>query len=85
MNRCLTERFVLSRMAALKYRSTSYGSTSTFYRVRPGVILKSPTQVWEGSSHYQELTKELAHSFSAERQIFDKLGDHPRIVKFIHL
>ncbi|KAG9230401.1 kinase-like domain-containing protein [Amylocarpus encephaloides] len=60
-------------MAALKY----YGSTSSFSRVRPGVILKSPTQVWE-----EKLTKEFARNFLVKRQIFDRLSDHPRIVRF---
>ena len=64
---------------------TYYGSTSTVYRVRLGVVLKSPVQVWEKSSDRQNLTKEIAHSFFVERQILRKLGDHPRIVKSVHL
>jgi hypothetical protein len=72
---------LLPRMTVLTY----YGSTSTFCRVRPGVILKSPVQVWEESAHRQELSKEIAHSFFVEWQILTKLGDHTRIVKSVRL
>jgi len=68
-------------MVALKYN----GSTSTFSRVRPGVILKSPTQVWKESSSYDQLTRKFALNFSIERRIYEKVGDHPTIVKFVLL
>ncbi|MCJ1474029.1 hypothetical protein MMC13_002687 [Lambiella insularis] len=62
---------------------TYYGSTCIFYRVRPGVVLKSPVQVWEKSLHRKKLSEEIAHSFFVERQIFEMLGQHPRIVKYL--
>ncbi|KAF2271830.1 kinase-like protein [Westerdykella ornata] len=63
-------------MLALPY----YGSTSTFYRIRPGVVLKSPVQVWEKSAHRHKLSERITNSFVVERQILEKLGDHPRII-----
>ena len=66
-------------MAALRYE----GSTSTFSRVRPGVIIKSPKQVWKESSSYNELTQKIAYNFYVERQILQRLGNHPRIVKLV--
>lgn len=59
------------------------GSTSRFYRVRQGVLLKYPLEVWRESSAYQKLTDEIANNLSVERQILDFLGEHPRIVRFI--
>ncbi|KAB5511443.1 hypothetical protein GE09DRAFT_1180164 [Coniochaeta sp. 2T2.1] len=56
------------------------GSTSRFCRVRQGVLLKYPVEVWRESSAYQKLTDEIANNFSVERQILDLLGEHPRIV-----
>lgn len=61
------------------------GPTSRFSRVEPGVILKYPVEVWRESSAYERLTNEIANNFSVERQIFDKLGEHPRIVKYFSL
>lgn len=58
-------------------------STSRFSRVQPGVILKYPVEVWKESRAFQRLTDEIANSFSVERQIFNKLGVHPRIVRYI--
>ncbi|KAB5569906.1 kinase-like domain-containing protein, partial [Coniochaeta sp. 2T2.1] len=49
------------------------GSTSRFYRVRQGVLLKYPI----------ELTDEIANNFSVERRILEILGEHPRIVSYL--
>lgn len=59
------------------------GSTSEFYRIREGVVLKSPARVWEQSSAYQKLTDTIAENFLIERQILEALGDHPRIVRSV--
>lgn len=61
------------------------GSTSLFCQTEPGVILKYPVEVWNGSSTYQKLTDEITNNFSVEQQILDLLGEHPRIVKFVYV
>lgn len=67
-------------MAALA-ELTHLGSTSTIYRLRPGIVLKSPSPVW---NVFPDKAKDIALKFSVEKQILDRLGDHPRIVKFVH-
>lgn len=64
-------------------KATFQGSTSEFYRIQEGVVLKSPAKVWEQSSAYQQLTNTIARNFLIERQILEALGDHPRIVRSV--
>jgi hypothetical protein len=63
-------------MAVQCYR----GSTSCFYRLEEGVLLKYPVQIrGEGSSRNIFIEK-IGNNFSVERQILNLLGQHPRIV-----
>lgn len=52
------------------------GSTSSFYRVEGGVILKSlhPT-----------IAERDAYKLTVEKEILEKLGEHSRIVKYFLL
>ncbi|KND86401.1 putative serine/threonine-protein kinase gdt2 [Tolypocladium ophioglossoides CBS 100239] len=59
------------------------GSTSHFCRVKRGVVLKYPVQIWSESSSHKLLTDKIANNFSVERQIFHLLGSHPRIVLYL--
>ncbi|KAI8956861.1 kinase-like protein [Daldinia sp. FL1419] len=54
------------------------GSTSKIIRIQPGVVLKCPHQFIS-----QELNDSAATSFANERQIFEILGKHPRIVTYL--
>jgi hypothetical protein len=53
------------------------GATSIFYRIQPGVILKSPRPIWPSSKHYEELTTKISSEFFVEETIQKKLEDHP--------
>ena len=61
----------------------SKGSTAFVSKVKPGVVLKSPRYSWwhssTGATH--DLVKDIKKSFSVEEQIFELLGEHPRIVR----
>ncbi|RHZ55478.1 hypothetical protein CDV55_103824 [Aspergillus turcosus] len=63
----------------------SQGSTALVSRVRPGVVVKSPRFSWwhssTGATH--KLVKDIQKSFSVEEQIYEILGEHPRIVRFL--
>ncbi|RDA88202.1 hypothetical protein CP532_6794 [Ophiocordyceps camponoti-leonardi (nom. inval.)] len=59
------------------------GSTSELLRVREGVVLKYPRQIWRESKLYTFLTESINTSFSVERQILETLEHHPRIVKWV--
>ena len=60
------------------------GSTSALIPLRPGVVLKSPREIWKESAAYEELREKIKREFLIEREIFQLLGSHPRIVKFVH-
>lgn len=66
-------------MEALPYR----GSTSDFYRVAQGMVLKSPMNISEGASNRQTLEEENKRAIDIERQILEYLGEHPRIVPYL--
>jgi hypothetical protein len=53
-----------------------YGSTGSIELVSPGVVVNKAHQLGEES-----FDKRLANNFSAERQILERLGQHPRIVR----
>ncbi|SPQ22331.1 03c5b672-0cb1-4235-902a-289b7c164780 [Thermothielavioides terrestris] len=55
-----------------------YGSTSSIERVSPGVVVKKAHPFEE--DHY---VKRFANNFSVERQILERLGHHPRIVRYL--
>lgn len=59
------------------------GSTSQFSRIRPGVIVKLPVEVWKGNPNHEKLEEENARAIAIERQILKKLSPHPRIVPFV--
>jgi hypothetical protein len=64
-------RTVYCIMALTKCTS---GSTAVVFRLRRGVVLKSPKEKFE-----------VEHNFAVERQILEILGEHPRIIKYDEL
>ncbi|KAK3309279.1 kinase-like domain-containing protein [Chaetomium strumarium] len=52
-----------------------YGSTCSVEPVSPGIVVKKPHQLGE-----EYFDKRFANNFSVERQILERLGQHPRIV-----
>jgi hypothetical protein len=68
-------------MKPLSYR----GSTSDFFCVCPGVVVKSPMKVWAKNPNRKELEQEMERAISFERQVLIKLGSHPRIVPFVDI
>ena len=50
------------------------GSTSSFYRLEDGMILKS---LWPA------IAEKDAYKVTVEKRIFERLGEHPRIVKYV--
>ncbi|KAF3072112.1 hypothetical protein CFAM422_005803 [Trichoderma lentiforme] len=57
------------------------GSTGLFFRIGPGIILKAPVKMG-----FDEIVRKRAtveHHYIVEKQILDRLGAHPRIVKFL--
>ncbi len=52
------------------------GSTSSFYQIEQGTVLKSlhPTTA-----------ERDAHTVTVEKEILERLGEHPRIVKYVRL
>ena len=54
------------------------GSMSEIKRVSPGVVLKKPHNFKD-----QGLAEQVANCFTVEQQILPRLGDHPRIVKYV--
>ncbi|KAI0425793.1 kinase-like protein [Xylaria sp. FL1042] len=55
------------------------GSSAVFFRVEPGVVLKAPVTVSKDKTIRERPS--VAKNYIVERQIFDRLGQHPRIVK----
>ncbi|KAI9841305.1 MAG: hypothetical protein M1837_000791 [Sclerophora amabilis] len=60
-----------------------HGSTSDFFLVKPGEILKAPMKVWAGASNREALEKENRRSITIERQILERLGKHPKIIPYL--
>jgi serine/threonine protein kinase len=56
------------------------GRTSTVYRVIPGLIVKSPR-----TSDYlsAESLAEFKNAFAVEEKLLERLGRHPRIVRYV--
>lgn len=52
------------------------GSTSCFYKLSQGIVLKSPAD-------QPTRADIIAAEFSVERQLLETLGQHPRIVRFV--
>jgi hypothetical protein len=50
------------------------GSTSAFYEVEDGMILKSL---------YPSIAERDAYKLLVEKRILEKLGEHPRIIKYV--
>ncbi|CZS96270.1 uncharacterized protein RCO7_04970 [Rhynchosporium graminicola] len=66
-------------MESLSYR----GSTSNFSRFESGIVVKSPMKIWAGNPNHKKLEIEREEAIAFERQILEKLGDHPRIVPYL--
>ncbi|KAI0876494.1 kinase domain-containing protein, partial [Hypoxylon argillaceum] len=58
------------------------GTTSVFFRVKEGIVLKSPRTISTESQNYEQLTNRIALEFHVEREILELLGSNPRIVKY---
>ncbi|KAB5514876.1 kinase [Coniochaeta sp. 2T2.1] len=64
-------------------QSLSYlGSTSDFYRIAEGLILKSPMKVSEENPNREGLETANKNAINIERRILETLGSHPRIVPY---
>ncbi|KAH7235105.1 hypothetical protein MRS44_009445 [Fusarium solani] len=57
------------------------GSTAIFFRVKPGVVLKAP--VCRQEDLVIRLRESVASGLSNEKKILARLGDHPRITKYL--
>jgi hypothetical protein len=66
-------------MQSLSYR----GSSSDFYRIAEGVVLKAPMKVSEENPNREALERANMKAINIERQILETLGSHPRIVPFV--
>jgi hypothetical protein len=60
-------------------RASFPGSTAILFRVRPGVILKAPVRM--GHDQVIQERQDVLNKFNIERQILERLGPHPRIVR----
>lgn len=56
------------------------GSTACFFRVTPGIILKAPVAILEDQIIRERPS--VSENFCVERQILERLGEHPRIVRY---
>lgn len=63
----------------------SQGSTSLIVRLKPGVVVKCPRYSWwhSGTVDTTSFVKDIKHSFEVEEQLFDILGTHPRIIRYV--
>ena len=50
------------------------GSTSSFYRIEDGMILKAL---------YQAIAERDAYKVTVEKEILERLGEHSRIIKYV--
>ena len=57
------------------------GSTSTFYRLRPGVIVKKPKTGWVDTQGEEDCVRAI----NLEHQILQHLGSHENIVPYVDL
>ncbi|KAH8722760.1 hypothetical protein GQ44DRAFT_828842 [Phaeosphaeriaceae sp. PMI808] len=55
------------------------GRTSIVYRVKEGLVLKSPRRLPE------QLLAEFDHAFIVEKRLLERLGRHSRIVRYYGL
>lgn len=55
------------------------GSTSIFFRARQGIVLKAPAKILEDQVVRERPS--VARHYLVERQILDRLGEHPRVVR----
>jgi hypothetical protein len=53
------------------------GRTSTVYRVREGLVCKVPQVLRE------RFRAEVENAFAVEKQLLERLGSHPGIVKYV--
>lgn len=60
------------------------GSTSSFFRIGPGVIIKRPMKIDKTFLCREAFEKENQDAILIERKILEKLGKHPRIVPSVH-
>ncbi|KAG9249980.1 kinase-like domain-containing protein [Emericellopsis atlantica] len=58
-----------------------FGSTACFFRIRPGIILKAPVTVLEDQIIRERPS--VFENFHVERQILERLGEHPLIVRYL--
>jgi len=56
------------------------GRSAVVYRVAPGLVCKIPK-----SPPYKNLVAEFKNSFAVEKQLLQRLGSHPRIVRYVPL
>lgn len=57
------------------------GSTALFFRPQPGIILKAPVKA--GEDEVIRKRDNVDHYFNIEKQILNRLGIHPRIVRSV--
>lgn len=54
------------------------GSTSTVSQIQPGVLLKTPRE-----TDHNESAKSIKVAFYVEPLVLERLGSHPRIVRYV--
>jgi hypothetical protein len=54
------------------------GRTAVVYRVKRGLVCKSPRTI-----DNKGLQAEFKNAFAVERQLLERLGNHPRIVQYV--
>ncbi|KAJ5088824.1 hypothetical protein N7456_012440 [Penicillium angulare] len=61
------------------------GSTSLVAKIKPGTVIKSPRYSWWdcGVAELHHFVTDVKYSFEVEEQLLNKLGTHPRIVRYI--
>ncbi|KAI2764155.1 hypothetical protein DTO012A8_9517 [Penicillium roqueforti] len=66
-------------------KALTHGSTSLIVRLKPGVIVKCPRYSWwhSDTADATSFVKDIKHSFEVEERLFDILGTHPSIVRYI--
>jgi hypothetical protein len=58
---------------------SSLGSTAILFRVQSGIVLKAAVRILE--DQVLRNRPSVAKHYSTERQILERLGEHPRIVR----
>lgn len=66
-------------------KALTQGSTSLIVRLKPGVIVKCPRYSWwhSDTADATSFVKDIKHSFEVEERLFDILGTHPSIVRYV--